>query len=982
MLCRKLIRKFAGAFVLTLLLASNVSATWNKVAQLAEPINCVFFTDPNHGFIGTGAQGLNLSLQIWITNNGGVSWIQAGVPVGDGEVTQIAVNPNGVGYASITSENNPRHNLWKTTDGGYSWQDVSVGNRYGTGVDGNGVVAFWNNPINSPGNTNGVFTMRGGTTLITPGPYDPKHGEAWGAYGDSAQHLWYIITEQSRTLYISSDGTTWKSRFGFGSLMTGGFLTGAIIGIGNTLYVQTERDGIFRGSTLDSAKTWTSIGGPSNTYDTRTLFASGCSGQMLLAFDKTGGLWRSDDGGDGTRASTTPIAITHIDFFSITSCQNSTKKATFKNKICPPFVITSVSLINNPSGVFSLTNSPTLPDTLAPGEIDTFTVFFNPNLKPGGYTAQIEVKGHYESTDGLPEVTIDSLIHVIGTAQPVGPSIETNLQTIDFGRSSICGGEVDSFFTIKNTGCDTVQVIAGPGKIDSAFTSDTIHFPYSLPPGATINIHFHFRPTIAKSFSDFPTFNVLAQGKGQDVKFNVIGVGVPGTGLLSYPQQVVDFDTLSICGNDSVTTFFTNTGCGELVVDSLIAQGHFHLAGNSITQGMKIMPGDTVRLTFYPGDANAPLKKGIDSGHLLITFTGGLPPKNFLVPFVGYIGDGTRELVASLNNIDFGIASPCSPEKDTTINLFNSGCDTLQIFGASLAATGFMLSGNNFPISIPPGKSALLHMSTLLDTTNAKVANLDSITIFSNSDHAIGAINLRRRITAHREVGFYLDATAARGTDQGVVTFELKESPTKPFAGSGVKQIDFDLIHNSDLIEFIPSRSSSWLSGSANGNTFSIQNNSEISPDTNGVLATAAFRVYLTKDASTTLALTKASIPGIDTAVDPCAMSLSYGGSATFNYDFVCAEPTIAKFMNGTLPLKIIALYPNPSKDEISLTLESTTPQTAQVEIFNLIGENVLSQTIRLGVGSTTNKIRTSMLPQGIYQLRFGSQLRTFMQIR
>src|SRR5258707_15589840 len=112
-------------------------------------------------------------------------------------------------------------------------------------------------------------------------------------------------------------------------MMTGGYMCGEITGSGGTLYVQTEKDGIFRGHMSDTGRKWTAIGGPSNDYDTRALFVTGCMGQILLAFDNSGDLWKYDDG-----TGKSEITIAHPVFNSISSCSNLTKAATFTIKGC------------------------------------------------------------------------------------------------------------------------------------------------------------------------------------------------------------------------------------------------------------------------------------------------------------------------------------------------------------------------------------------------------------------------------------------------------------------------------------------------------------------------------------------------------------------------------------------------------------------------------------------------------------------------
>src|SRR5207244_3358034 len=93
--------------------------------------------------------------------------------------------------------------------------------------------------------------------------------------------------------------------------------------------------------------------------DSRTMFVSGCAGQTILAFDNAGGLWKSDDGGDGQLAvsSTIKLQPQPLVFQTISSCLSATKKATFVMNGCMPFVITNVSVINNPAGAYTLLSS-------------------------------------------------------------------------------------------------------------------------------------------------------------------------------------------------------------------------------------------------------------------------------------------------------------------------------------------------------------------------------------------------------------------------------------------------------------------------------------------------------------------------------------------------------------------------------------------------------------------------------------------------
>jgi photosystem II stability/assembly factor-like uncharacterized protein len=153
--------------VVVLTSVGTSTAVWRQIAKLPQTVGCCYFLDDNFGLAGTGTYNLNLPLQIWVTMNGGATWTQAATPVGTGQVTQIRVRSDGLGYASIFSQGNPYMNLWRTTDFGNSWTDISTGQRYGAGagVSWNTTgFAYWlaGNPANQ--NSNGVF--HSGTKFI------------------------------------------------------------------------------------------------------------------------------------------------------------------------------------------------------------------------------------------------------------------------------------------------------------------------------------------------------------------------------------------------------------------------------------------------------------------------------------------------------------------------------------------------------------------------------------------------------------------------------------------------------------------------------------------------------------------------------------------------------------------------------------------------------------------------------------------------
>jgi hypothetical protein len=340
-----------------------------------------------------------------------------------------------------------------------------------------------------------------------------------------------------------------------------------------------------------------------------------------------------------------------------------------------------------------------------------------------------------------------------------------------------------------------------------------------------------------------------------------------------------------------------------------------------------------------------------------------------MIPISAIITDGTRILATSINAVDFGSTTLCD-QRDTSITLRNTGCDTLELSGIEGLASGF---GTNtiFPIIILPGHDTTIDIFTMLDTSGGKTFNLASLTFTSNSDTTISPITLTRTYIPSRNInlGLFLDPTPKSGGDLSTVSYDIKESPGTSFTGAGIKQITFDLNYNTNLLDFQTSLSSGNLSF-LGGTSFVINGSPEIDTNANGVLASVGFRVYLTKDSTTTIEMTYRA----DTTNLPCnIMTLSQNGSATFDYNFLCGERSISGFMNGMLPLSITSIRPNPAQDEIVIDLQSAMKQDANIEIRNALGAKVFSDSRNLISGTNSIHLDTKGLASGMYLVRVGT---------
>lgn len=956
-----------------LLIASIASAGWQQIAKIPAPIGCCFFLNDNVGFAGTGSfeKAPLTPLQIWVTANGGYTWSQATTPSGVGQVTQIAVDANGFGYASIFSPGNSSLNRWRTTDGGYSWVDASVPGTYGTGIGSDGSRASWNPNLTANQNTNGIFSFPGIGSIVTQGPNSTTlPGECWSAYGDGSDNIWFAVAELNRRVMYKLPSAGWSPRFDFTTLIGNSYPTGHIHGKLGVMYVQTESRGMVRTSLPDSGKTWRLVGGPSNNIDTRSFWVMGCKGEVVIAFDGTGAVWKTIDGGDGSLSVNAPIVWEEIKFPVITACSSSVKSAKLLNTQCGNMVLTSVAIENNP-GVYVFT-PPALPDTLNEGLSYTATVDLIPNGNYGVFNAQIRIKGYIDASGN--KKNFDSVIKVSASVNGENLRLTLNLSTLDLGVAGICGEKEDSVFIFKNTGCDTLEIIAGPGTIASEFSIDAITLPYSLPPDSSVTIGAHFIPVTLGKKTVYPSYTGRMHGKTQEVSFQMEGTGTDGVGILGYEPKVFSFDTLSICSpSDSLFGFLTNTGCVPITIENFILTSvadYVLLDGNPT--GAVLQPKDTLRY----GIQFSPLQKGTRAGSIAIrskNTSGTGTSKDYSANITGFVGNGTKILSVSPNGgtVDLGSIFLCD-ETNSSVELENKGCDTLTLTSANLVGTGFIIDGSQLPITLAPGEKITLGITTTVDTAGGKTQNSATLSFVSTASNTLPSIQFTRSISFPGNASFGITSVPHPlnpiGTAGDLVRFALIESATQGFINANIRSLEFDLGYNSDLITYTGTQGPNTLTTS-DSRHFTLSGSPYIQADGNGKLAELDFRIYLTKDSATDIVLSNIISGG---SQDPCASSVSTTTNASFMYTYLCADHMLQDFMRGET-LQLGAIKPNPAKNEISFIVYVPSKDNVKITIMDVSGTVLRHDERILRNGKQELTFSISDLPEGSYILRVES---------
>jgi len=96
-----------------------------------------------------------------------------------------------------------------------------------------------------------------------------------------------------------------------------------------------------------------------------------------------------------------------------------------------------------------------------------------------------------------------------------------------------------------------------------------------------------------------------------------------------------------------------------------------------------------------------------------------------------------------------------------------------------------------------------------------------------------------------------------------------------------------------------------------------------------------------------------------------------------------CGVTEISQFLHdGTLPMKIISLHPNPAQDNVTIETTSPTNEQVNIEIYNALGQRVFSHQRDIPVGAGSIHLDTREFPGGVYWLRIGNAAQSFIKIK
>jgi hypothetical protein len=553
---------------------------------------------------------------------------------------------------------------------------------------------------------------------------------------------------------------------------------------------------------------------------------------------------------------------------------------------------------------------------------------------------------------------------------PVFASVVEDARTLgsncDFMQSPLCDS-VDGFVHLANRSCREMTLHAI--TIPSPFKLLPVRLPLVIDPGDSAAIPVRFIPSQRGNTVVTGNAKISQLQPLSDVQFDttltLIGFAMHGTSSYALSSTTASFDTLHFCDSAKRRIILYSSGCDSLPLSaiSIFGDPDFTYAVLS-PQPSALAVGDSIVLDVSLN----PTSIGNKSATIIIALSDS---SKVTVLVTATVVRSLRVLSSNANSIiDFGKQYTCD-NGDTTITLYNRGCDTVRLWGTGFQGSGFGIS-NTFPIIIPPGMNITIDIKTILDTTGGAVSNSAQLTFNSDADISLPPITLTRRYMYPHLVHLRIEADAAPMTSLSVLKITLKAPASEV---TDLRTIDLAINYNSDMLGYLPKSSTMQ---SSDGKSFHLSGSPMISSGTDSSIAIVAFEVFLSKDTATNVTLGNIIFNADPQFTECVAIPMSAG--IDLQYTNSCGDPAIRTFIQGQ-PLKL-SIHPNPVHDEIVVDIQTAVQQDEKIEIFDALGVKVFSDMQNVAAGSHSIHLDTKSLSGGMYLLRIGEVSQSFVKVK
>ncbi|HET7106132.1 MAG TPA: choice-of-anchor D domain-containing protein [Candidatus Acidoferrum sp.] len=425
----------------------------------------------------------------------------------------------------------------------------------------------------------------------------------------------------------------------------------------------------------------------------------------------------------GTGSTTAPGQLqanpTSVSFGNVSTGGSSTKAIILSNTGSSSVPISVIAV----TGAGFSVNGITTPFTLNAAATVTLNAVFAPTAG-GNATGSVTL-----TTDALHSPLT---ITLSGTGAQPGLSISPT----SFAFGSVVNGQTKSqTFTLTNTGGSSLSIsqlsVSGAG-----YSLNGLTLPSTVAGGASVTFNALFAPTTTGSLQG--TITITSNAPNSPATIALSGTGTAGTTILTANPTSLAFGNVNAGSTSSKSVTLTNSGTGNVTI-SQVAVSAKDVTTSGVTTPVTMTPGQTQTLNV----AFKPTASESVSGNITVTNSLGTNT------VISVTGTGLQPAITfTPSSANFGSVTVGSTNSQT-IKIGNTGTAVLTITQATVAGSGFSVTGLTLPLSINPGATSNFNAQY---QPSAAGAGSGSITFVSNAGTSPNTVSLSGTCVAATQI--------------------------------------------------------------------------------------------------------------------------------------------------------------------------------------------------------------------------------------
>ncbi len=283
-----------------------------------------------------------------------------------------------------------------------------------------------------------------------------------------------------------------------------------------------------------------------------------------------------------------------------------------------------------------------------------------------------------------------------GSSTATNSSLSVTPSLVSFGNVKI-KTQTSQTLRLSNTGTTDLAIsqatLSGTGFSMSGLTA-----PLTMAAGTSMNFTVSFQPTTAGAASG--SLSISSNASSTPLTVSLTGTGVAtSTPAISITPTAVGFGNLTVKTSASQTVKLSNMGTADLAISQATLSGTgFSMSG--LTAPLTVAAGASMNFTV----SFQPTTSGGDSGFIWLSRIVIITAVTVSLTGTG-ITTSTPAISLTPSAISFGTLT-VKTSASQTVKLSNTGTAALSISQATLAGTGFGVTGLSAPVTVAAGTSA------------------------------------------------------------------------------------------------------------------------------------------------------------------------------------------------------------------------------------------------------------------------------------